>query len=156
MGPFGTPQHIENQKKEALKLFDKAIEKGYNNAEVFTLRGSCLNDLGYYFEAINDYDKAIERSPKQGIASNYHMRSLIKDTVLDFQGSLTDIEKAIQLSKLDNDDNEFWNNHAKRTLGFDTATGFYELQRDTIIQKLELEIGRKPDSISQLEKMKSR
>jgi len=156
LGPFGSPEYIEKQKKEALKLFDKAIEKGYNSAEVFSLRGSCLNDLGFYFDAIEDYNKAIERNPKQGIASNYHMRSLIKDTIFDYEGSLADIEEAIRLSKLDNDDNEYWNDYAKKTLGFNTATQFYEWQRDMVKQRLELNKRHTEDRTAELEKIKRR
>jgi tetratricopeptide (TPR) repeat protein len=156
LGPFGSPKYIEKQKKEALKLFDKAIEKGYDNAEVFSLRGSCLNDLGFYFDAIEDYNKAIERNPKRGIASNYHMRSLIKDTVFDYEGSLTDIEEAIRLSKLDNDDNEFWNDYAKKTLGYNTATQFYEWQQDIVKLRLGLEERQTIDRTTELMKIKRR
>jgi tetratricopeptide (TPR) repeat protein len=96
-------------------------------SEVFSLQASCLNDLGFYFDAISAYDEAIPRNPKQGIVSNYHMRSLVKDSIFDYKGSLTDIEEAIQLSELDNDDNRFWNEYARKT-GFNTATQFYEWQ----------------------------
>jgi tetratricopeptide (TPR) repeat protein len=156
LGPFGTSEYIEKQKIKALRLFDKAIENGYDNAQIFSLRGSCLNDLGFYFDAIEDFDKAIEKKPKQGIASNYHMRSLVKDTVSDYEGSLIDIEEAIRLSKLENADNEFWNNHAKKILGFTTATQFYEWQRDEVQRRLELNKGRTEDRTNKLKYMKRR
>ena len=153
LGPFGTPEYIEKQKNEALKYFDKAIEYGYNTSEVFALRGSCLNDLGFYFDAIKDYDKAIERNPKQGIASNYHMRSIIKDSVFDYEGSLADIEEAIRLSKVDNDDNEYWNDYAKRTLGYNTATQVYEWQQDMAKLRLRLEGKQITDRTTELIKI---
>jgi tetratricopeptide (TPR) repeat protein len=125
-----------NKIQEALKYFDEAIKKGlvepavfshgFDESEVFSLRGSCLNDLGYYFEALEDYDKAIEKKPRKGIASNYHMRSIIKDSLFDFEGSLADLKEAIRLSKLDNDDNAYWDNYAKST-GFSSQTAFYEM-----------------------------
>ena len=121
--------------KEALKYFDEAIKKGlveptvfsyeFDESEAYRLRGDCLNDLGFFFEALEDYNKAIEKNRKKGIANNYHMRSLIKDSLFDFEGSLADLIEAIRLSQLDNDDNAYWNNYAKST-GFSSQTAFYE------------------------------
>lgn len=143
------------QKERALKLFDKAIEEGFDNAEVFSLRASCLSDLGFYFDAISDYDEAISKNPKQGIASNYHMRSLVKDTIFDYKGSLADIEEAIRLSKLDSDDNRFWTEYAQTT-GFNTATEFYEWQREMVIERLKLETRHPIDRSRELKFMKRR
>jgi len=133
--------------KKALKYFDEAIKRGlvepavfshgFDESEVFSLRGSCLNDLGFYFEALEDYNRAIEKNPKKGIASNYHMRSLIKDSLLDFEGSFADLKEAIRLSKLDNDDNAYWNKYAKST-GFSSQTAFYEMflpTEETILRR---------------------
>lgn len=121
--------------KEALKYFDEAIERGlvepsvfhhgFDESEAFSLRGHCLNDLGFYFEALEDYNRAIEKNPRKHIAGNYHMRSMIKDSLFDFEGSLADLKEAIRLSRLDNDDNAYWNNYAK-SQGFPSQTAFYE------------------------------
>jgi tetratricopeptide (TPR) repeat protein len=116
--------------KEAFKYFDEAIKNGFDESEVFSLRGSCLNDLGYYFDALEDYNEAIKRNPRKNIASNYHMRSLVKDSLFDFEGSLADLKEAIRLSKLDNDDNASWNNYARST-GFTSQTAFYEMSLPT-------------------------
>lgn len=116
--------------KEALKYFDEAIEKGFDESEVFSLRGSCLNDLGFYFEALEDYNKAIEKRPRKAIANNYFIRSLIKDSLFDFGGSLADLEEAIRLSKLDNNDNAYWNNCAK-SIAFPSQTVWYEFNLPT-------------------------
>lgn len=129
-----------NKIKEALKYFDEAINKGFveptvfsygfDESEVFSLRGSCLNGLGFLFEALEDYNRAIEKKPKKGIAGNYFMRSMIKDSLFDFEGSLVDLKEAIRLSKLDNDDNTYWNNYAKKT-GFSSYTAFLEMDLPT-------------------------
>ena len=121
---------------EALKYFDKAIKiglvepdvfsHGFDESEAFELRGSCLNDLGFYFDALEDYDRAIEKNPRKGVAHKYFMRSLIKDSLFDFDGSLSDAKEAIRLSKLNNDDNAYWNNYAKST-GFYSHTIFLEM-----------------------------
>jgi hypothetical protein len=115
---------------EAVKYFDRAIEKGFDDSEVFSLRGSCLNDLGFYFDALEDYDSAIERNPQKGIAQNYFERSIIKDSLMDFEGSQADLKEAIRLSKLDNDDNAFWNEYARST-GFASATTYLEMNLET-------------------------
>ena len=130
----GSPEFRGTKKQEALRYFDQAIASGYDTSEVFSLRGSCLNDLGFYFDALEDYNKAIQKQPSQGIAANYHMRSIIKDSLFDFEGSVADLKEAIRLSKLDNDDNRFWNYHAK-SIGFDSQTVFYEfgLPREEMI-----------------------
>ena len=121
----GSPEFRETKKKEALRYFDQAIANGYDASEVFSLRGSCLNDLGFSFDALEDYNKAIQKQPSQAIANNYFMRSIIKDSLFDFEGSVADLKEAIRLSKLDNDDNRFWNDYAKST-GFESQTAFYE------------------------------
>lgn len=115
----------EDRTKQALKLFDEAIEKGYDAAEVYSLRGSCLNQLGFYTDAIEDYDKAIERYPNKAVAANYHMRSVIKDSLGDLEGSVADLKEAVRLSRKVNADNAYWDNHWKK-MGFRSATDFYE------------------------------
>ena len=85
LGALRNTEFVKSQIKEALKFFDKAIEKGVVESELYSLRGNCLNDLEYYIDALDDYDKAIEGNPKHGIASNYHMRSMIKDTIFDYK-----------------------------------------------------------------------
>ena len=132
--------------EEALKYFDEAIEKGIERAgddsdilsleeakddsQAFRLRGDCLEELGFYFEALEDYNEAIKRKPRKGIAANYHMRSIIKERLCDFEGSITDLKEAIRLSRLDNDDNRFWNKYAQST-GFASQTAFYEMSLPT-------------------------
>jgi tetratricopeptide (TPR) repeat protein len=151
-------EYREEKIKEALKFFDKAIENGYAESEVFSLRGSCLNDLGFYFDALEDYNKAIHKNPQKGIADNYFMRSQIKGSIFDFEGSLADIKEAIHLSKLDNDDTKYWNNYAKTT-GFKSAADFYDWPLKNAERKIELE-KKSPtllaDKNTELEKIKRR
>jgi len=140
--------------KEALKFFDEAIEKGlieptvfshgFDESEAFSLRGSCLDDLGFYFEALEDYNRAIGKNPRKAIAGNYFRRSMVKKSLFDFEGSLADLKEAIRLSKLDNDDNKYWNNYAKST-GYSSQTAFYEMSLPT---EAEISVKRAyPDKI---------
>jgi hypothetical protein len=55
-----------------------------------------------------------------------HGHSRVADTLCDFEGSLADLNEAIRLSEVDNDDNASWNNCAK-SMGFASQTAFYEL-----------------------------
>ena len=120
------PDRENNGKiREALKLFDEAIDSGYDSSEVYSLRGACLNELGFYYDALEDYNRAMQRNPEKGIASNYHMRSVVKDSLLDLDGSVSDLKEAVRLSKMSNADTRFWNDYAKKT-GFGSATEFYE------------------------------
>ncbi|NLT52778.1 MAG: hypothetical protein GXX85_17885 [Ignavibacteria bacterium] len=108
----------------ALKYFDKAIKLGYDEADIFSFRGQCLNSLGFYFEALDDYNIAISKdTPK---ANLFYMRSFIRNSLCDYEGSVSDIKEAIRLSKFDNEENRYWNNYAKET-GFESATAKYEM-----------------------------
>ena len=118
----------ESEKKEmyeALKYFDMAIEKKYLTAESYAFRGTCLYYLKYYFDALEDYNKAIEINPESDRAFNYYMRSLIKDAIFDYNGSLADIDEAIRLSKIDTYDNEQWNEKVRINYNMDCAASFF-------------------------------
>ncbi|MEI6821391.1 MAG: hypothetical protein WCL51_05620 [Bacteroidota bacterium] len=116
----------EDKRQEAIMLFDKAIEKGVDKSEAFSLRGDLLMELNYYFDALEDYNLAIQKKHEKNIAGNYYMRSIIKGNLYDFDGSLEDLKEAIRLSKLDNDDTKYWNNYAKTT-GYESTAQFYEM-----------------------------
>jgi tetratricopeptide (TPR) repeat protein len=154
--PNLSEMYKETKRMEALKYFDLAIKKNYTKPEVFSLRGSCLNDLGFYYDAIEDYNRAIESNSERAIANNYFMRSLIKDSIFDFEGSLSDINEAIRLSKLDNDDNAYWNEYAKKTTGYNTATDFYGWHWDMIKTKIDREKRHPTDRTNEVRKFERR
>jgi tetratricopeptide (TPR) repeat protein len=122
---------------------------------VYRRRGDCLNDLGYFFEALEDYNKVIGKNPKKGIACNYYTRSLIKGSLFDYEGSLADLREAIRLSKFDNDDNEYWNNYAKST-GFSSQTAFYEMWLPTEVEISVKRAYTDKEIAEKLEKIKRR
>jgi tetratricopeptide (TPR) repeat protein len=95
----GKKHFFKSEFDEALELFDKAIEKGYEKKDIFEFRGMCLQSLGYEFDAIEDFNKAIIIAP-----NNHHIhynRALSKETIFDYKGAVEDIEKAIELAKKD-------------------------------------------------------
>jgi len=124
-----------NQKtNSALEFFDQAIEKGYDEAQVFASRASILSDLNYNIDALNYYNVAIAKNPEK--ASYFYDRALTKQSIFDYEGSLADFEEAIRLSKLDNEDTRYWNEYAKQT-GFKSATQGYELDMQFLLQESE-------------------
>jgi len=104
------PELGKAKRKEALRYFDQAIANGFDTSEAFSCRGSCFKRLGIFIlMLLKIYDKAIQKPPYESYKRlNYYTRSQIKQSLLDLQGSLSDLNEAIRLSKLDNDDNRWW------------------------------------------------
>ncbi len=79
----GKQCYLDRQTKEALMQFDMALKNGFANyfsneaPNFYFMRASCLQELGYDFEAINDFDKSIELSPKD--CNNFFSRSVSKE-----------------------------------------------------------------------------
>jgi tetratricopeptide (TPR) repeat protein len=119
----------------ALEFFDQAIEKGYDDADVYSCRGSVLNDLGYLFDALEDYNKAIENDPQK--ANPYFMRALIRQNVYDYEGGILDLEEAVRLSKFETADNDYWNDYSEKT-GFGSATLKYETDLEWAKRSFEI------------------
>jgi tetratricopeptide (TPR) repeat protein len=149
------PELRESKKEEALRHFDQAIVNGFDTSEAFSCRGSCLNDLGFYFDAVEDYDKAIQKHPTKAIAANYYTRSQIKQSLLDLQGSLSDLNEAIRLSKLDNDDNRWWDKHVQK-IGYNSHTAFCEESLSWLKRLIEREETHPTDKSVELSKIKRR
>jgi tetratricopeptide (TPR) repeat protein len=126
----------------ALEFLDKAIEIGYDDVNVFSNRGMCLRDLHYDVDAIEDFNKCIDKDPFK--ASYYYDRAMTKRFIYDYQGSLKDFEKAIELSILNNDDTRYWNNYAKKT-GWESVTKRYEFD----LENLEYDISRTNEDLRQ-------
>lgn len=136
--------HVEIRKQKlisSLEFFDKAIDQGYVESEVYSFRGICLRDLNYDLDALDDFDTAISKDPER--ASYYYDRALTKQYIYDLQGSLVDFEEAIRLSKIDNSETRYWNKYAKET-GYDSCTQKYEHD----LQLLMWDINRAKESIT--------
>jgi tetratricopeptide (TPR) repeat protein len=121
------------QDDEALKLFDKAIEFGFTD-EVYEYRGICLQSLDYDLDAIEDFDRAIAKLSEN--ASLYFSRSLSKSNTGDLKGCVSDLEMAVNLSKIDNEINKNYEMVAKE-LGWNSATDKYNLDLQNALQDLE-------------------
>lgn len=122
--------------QEALDCFDLAIECGFEDAEVYGSRGSCLQELDFNLDALDDFDKAISLEPED--SNLYYMRSFSKSATGDFHGCVSDLEEAIQLSKIDGDLNRNYDIAAKEMGHMDGVTAMYEV---TLLKaNLELEL----------------
>lgn len=94
--------------------------------KLYSFRGSYLNDLEYYFDAIEDYNKFLSINPSEGVASGYYEWGMIKHSIFDIEVSRADLITAITLSKIDNKDNRYWNEHAKSSEFGNSATEVYQ------------------------------
>lgn len=122
----GCSLELRNSKiNAALDLFNEAINKGYEDSQVFSYRGSSFEELGLHFKALEDYTIAIYKKPEKAIAANFFDRAMIKELIFDFEGSFNDFSEAIRLSKLTNNDTAFWNRQMN-SIGYASATDFYE------------------------------
>lgn len=152
-----TEEQQEKEMLQALNYFDIAIKKKYETANCYAFRGTLLFNLKYYFDALEDYNTAIEKKPEHDKAFNYYMRSLIKDSIYDYEGSLADIDEAIRISKEDTDDNKLWNSRSQKQFHMDSFASFCEFfHRDTLLLCIELEKRHPTDRTAELKKIKRR
>lgn len=83
----GEECYLNKQTEEALMYFDKAFENGFTDyflsgaTNLYDLRARCLQELGYDYDAINDFDNSIELSSND--CNKYFSRSISKGTVLE-------------------------------------------------------------------------
>ena len=98
----GMTYYEEKDFQSALACFDNAIKCGYED-NIYGFRADCLQDSGLCDQAIRDYDIAISKQPDD--CNLYFMRSSSKSIAGDVDGAIADIEEAIQLSKIDNEQN---------------------------------------------------
>ena len=79
----------------AIVSYDKAIQNGLRNADVYNALGNAKYALKDYQNAIVDYDKAIELDPQY--APIYLNRGSAKYTLQNYQSAIVDYDKAIEL-----------------------------------------------------------
>ena len=111
-----------------LKLIDKRQpdKKGLQ-----TLIGTCQQALLKHTDAIKSFNQAILSDPKD--CNLYFLRSNSLVALSDFKGHVKDIEKAIELSKEDNEINNSYHESAKEQ-GYENVTTLYTMQ--LIVSKL--------------------
>src|SRR5262249_20484989 len=93
----GKSHYLAHRDQEAVNCFDKAIECGLEDAELFETRGSCLQSLEWHLDAIDDFTRAISLEPDD--CNLYFQRAISKTASGDQLGFEADIQQAICLSK---------------------------------------------------------
>ena len=78
-------------------ISSKLICEKKNHYEAFNLRGYAKNKLGFYFHAIEDFEKAIKINPNFSLA--FHNRAYAKNKVWCFEESIKDCLRSIKLEK---------------------------------------------------------
>jgi tetratricopeptide (TPR) repeat protein len=121
--------------QEALECFDEAIDCGYvDNADVYAMRGSCLQSLDYDLDAIDDFDRAIVLQPENSLT--FYQRSLSKTAAGDLRGCVSDLQAAIRLADVDNKYTRGLDVHARET-GYKDSAHYYRLQMDSAKIRLD-------------------
>lgn len=114
----GKECYFNRETEEGLLYLDKAFESDFianfptEATSIYDIRGACLQKIGYDYEAINDFDNSIALSPND--CNKYFSRSVSKGGILDFEGEIADLQKAIELSKIDNTLNREYNDEAQK------------------------------------------
>lgn len=139
--------YLNRQTSEALSYLDRALEYGfeenfsYDASKLYDLRAGCLQELEYHYDAINDFDKSISLEPND--CNKYFLRSISKGAILDCEGEVADLEKAIQLSKVDNALNREYNDAARIQGHKNGAAGMFEMTLLMAKMNLDSEIKSK-------------
>ena len=127
----GQEYFFNQQMNEALVLFDRAIECGfvenytYDAGKLYEYRGGCLDGLEFHYDAIDDYDKSILLDPYD--CNKYLLRSVTKGWIMDYEGEIADLKKAIEVSKVDNELNRDYNDEAQMK-GYKKISDMYQMR----------------------------
>lgn len=125
----GKENYLKRNSEEALRNFDLAVEQGFIGnfkselLNFYDMRGRCLQELEYHYAAITDFDVTIDLSPDD--ANGYYSRSLSKSAILDHNGAVIDLEKAVSLSKRRNELNHAYDNEAQK-MGHESAEEMFK------------------------------
>jgi tetratricopeptide (TPR) repeat protein len=122
----GKDLYLHNEVQQALRHFDIAISSGFEGADVYGMRGGCLQSLKFDLDAIDDFSRAIEFDSED--CNNYFMRSISKGAVGDLQGRIDDLEEAIRLASIDSPSTRSYNAHAREKDYKDGVVGIYRME----------------------------
>ena len=107
----GSSLYCQKVYQQALHCFDTAIDSGFERAEVYSMRGGCLNFLKFHLDAIADFTKAIEFEADD--SNSYFSRANSKIAVGDMQGGIEDFKEAIRVAGIDSPSNRSHNAWAR-------------------------------------------
>ena len=137
----GEEHYFAKRDPEALKCFDKAIACGYTqDANVFSMRGNCLQVLAWDLDAIDDFSQAIALDPED--CNLYFMRAISKCAIGMAEEGIIDLKEAVRLSLNDSARNADYCMKAKE-IGWRSHTARYEAEIQSQLTSLSGAIGRR-------------
>lgn len=86
---------MSKQYESVVALTDKIILLDHSNYNALNMRASSLENLGYYMDAIDDYNKAIELKPND--ANMIGLCGLCYNSIGELQKSKEYLEKAVNM-----------------------------------------------------------
>lgn len=91
----------KGERKEALRLWDQAVEKSPDAWQVYCERADRLKKLGMIEEAMRDYERcfAMQNSPR--ITDGLYSLAQIHENRKEYQAAITDYERIIQCIRED-------------------------------------------------------
>jgi tetratricopeptide (TPR) repeat protein len=126
----GQQSYLNRQTEEALLYLEKSFKSGFGERfpseenNLHDMLAFCLQELDYHYDAINHFDKSIAL----GDCNKYFSRSISKGAVLDYEGEIADLEKAIELSKIHTVINREYNEEARKQGYMNGAAGIFEVR----------------------------
>jgi len=121
----GKRHYAGRRHEEAVACFDEAVECGFEDGELFSLRGSSLQALKWNIDAIEDFTRAISTEPDD--CNLYFQRAMSKVSIGDQLGFLADVQEAIRLSRVESEATRAYNTYANET-GHESVTQIYQFQ----------------------------
>jgi tetratricopeptide (TPR) repeat protein len=98
---LGHRYYMEDSCEVAIEYFRKALKKGYDELFIYSALGNCLDNLERYAEAVLYHTRVIEEGEQDYIP--YYNRGLSYYHAGDYENSITDLEKALELETSDPD-----------------------------------------------------
>lgn len=133
----GMEFYVKGKDQLALDCFDTAIELGFENSELYGIRGSCRQSLKLHVDAIDDFNKAIASEPDD--SNLYFMRSNSKGALGDLLGRIADLQVAIRVSAIDNAANRSHNEGAREQGHRNGVISIYQFQLAFATNELEFQ-----------------
>ena len=121
-------------KHTSMNFYERRAAGWYNLDDAYKYRAYCLQALEFHLDAIDDFSKTIELTPDD--CNLYFSRSMSKMSMYDCEGQVSDLEKAIELSKINNELNQEYLLNAKE-MGRDSHTLIYQMQLYAVKPRLE-------------------
>lgn len=112
-----------NEREIALEYYDYAIEKNITDERAFSLRGFCLQSLGFILDAIDDFTKAIALAPDD--CNLYFGRGNSYFSIKDYTSAVENGKLAVYYAKINERFFEGYTAQAK-AMGFQSAQSLYE------------------------------